>query len=134
MPSAALDTNAVSDLMRDHSQVKARTAAHAHPITTSVVVVGEIRYGLERLPPGKKRADLDIRARNILTAVRIDPVTEPIASAYGRLKASLEGRGLNLDDNDLWIAAAAMTLGSVLVTRDQDFSVIPGLLVEDWSV
>jgi predicted nucleic acid-binding protein len=134
MPAALLDTNAVSDLMRDHPQVKARVGQHADPITTSVVAVGEIRYGLERLPAGKKRTDLEARARTILAAVRIDPVTEPIADAYGRLKASLESQGLNLDDNDLWIAATAITLGSVLVTRDQIFWRVPSLQTEDWSV
>jgi tRNA(fMet)-specific endonuclease VapC len=86
------------------------------------------------LPAGKKRTDLEARAQNVLAAVRIEPVTEPIAQAYGRLKASREGQGLNLDDNDLRIAATAIAQGSVLVTRDQIFSQVPGLQVEDWSV
>jgi predicted nucleic acid-binding protein len=134
MPAALLDTNAVSDLMRDHPRVKARIGKHADPIVTSVVVVGGIRYGLDRLPAGKKRTDLEARAHNILAALRIEPVTESIANAYGRLKASLECQGLNLDDNDLWIAATAITYGNLLVTRDQIFARVPGLQVEDWSV
>jgi tRNA(fMet)-specific endonuclease VapC len=134
MPAALLDTNAVSDLMRDHPRVKARVGRHSDPIATCVVVVGEIRYGLDRLPAGKKRTDLEARAQTILAAVRIDPVTEPIAQTYGRLKAALESRGLNLDDNDLWIAATAITQSNVLVTRDQIFRQVPGLQVEDWSV
>jgi predicted nucleic acid-binding protein len=134
MPAALLDTNAVSDLMRDDPNVKARIAKHADPIVTSVIVVGEIRYGLDRLPAGKKRTDLEARAQTILAALRIEPVTQPIAEAYGSLKATLEAHGLTLDDNDLWIAATAITLGSLLVTRDQIFSKVPGLQVEDWSV
>jgi predicted nucleic acid-binding protein len=134
MPAALLDTNAVSDLMRDHPQVKARTGAHTDVITTCAVVVGELRYGLDRLPAGQRRTDLEARARNILAAVRVDPVTEPVAQTYGRLKAALEGQGLNLDDNDLWIAATALAQGSLLVTRDHIFSHVPGLQVEDWTV
>lgn len=134
MPAALLDTNAVSDLMRDHPQVKARIGKHTDPLVTSVVVVGEIRYGLDRLPAGKKRMDLEARAQNILAALRIEPITEPIANAYGHLKATLESHGLNLDDNDLWIAAAAITHGNLLVTRDHIFTRVPGLQVEDWSV
>jgi predicted nucleic acid-binding protein len=126
MPAALLDTNAVSDLMRDHPKVKARTAQHPGPITSSVVAVGEIRYGLNRLPPGRKRSDLEARATNILAALRIEPVTEVIDEAYGRLKASLEALGLVAEDNDLWIAATAFALGSVLVSRDQIFDVFPG--------
>src|SRR3954468_8697522 len=132
MPAALLDTNAVSDLMRDHPPTKTRVANHADPITTCAVVVGEIRYGLDRLPGGKKRTDLEARAQTILGALIIEPVTEQIAEVYGGLKAWLEGQGLMMDANDLWIAATAVPLGSVLVTRDQIFSRIPGLRVEDW--
>jgi predicted nucleic acid-binding protein len=66
MPAALLDTNAVSDLMRDHPKVKVRVGSHPDPVLTSVVVAGEIRYGLSRLPPGKKRRDLEARAQSIL--------------------------------------------------------------------
>ena len=81
MPAALLDTNAVSDLMRDHPNVKARVGNHPDPVLTNVIVVGEIRYGLNRLPLGKKRNDLEARANSILAAFRIEPVTEPIADA-----------------------------------------------------
>jgi predicted nucleic acid-binding protein len=49
MPGAVLDTNAVSDLMRDHARVLSRVASHSGPVGTSVVVVGgEVRYGSAR--------------------------------------------------------------------------------------
>jgi predicted nucleic acid-binding protein len=134
MPAAILDTNAISDLMRDHPQIKANIAKHADPIVTSAVVIGEIRYGLDRLPPSKKRIDLEARAGAILAAVTIEPITESIAQTYGRLKASLEGQGLRVDDNDLWIGATALASASVLITRDRVFSHVPGLLVADWSI
>ena len=38
-----------------------------------------------------------------------------------------------MSDNDLWIAAAALVLGAVLVTNDQGFKHVPGLTVEDWT-
>jgi hypothetical protein len=37
-------------------------AAFPDRLCTSVLVRGEIRYGLERLPAGKKRSDLERRA------------------------------------------------------------------------
>jgi tRNA(fMet)-specific endonuclease VapC len=134
MAGVLLDTNAISDLMRDHPRVKARVGACPDPVATSAVVVGEIRYGLARLPAGKKRTDLETRAQAVLAAVRIDPVSEAVAETYGRIKASLEGLGFNLDDNDLWIAATALANGDRLVTRDHIFSHVPGLVVEDWTV
>ena len=134
MPVAVLDTNAISDLMRDHPQVRARTAKHSGPLITSVIVWGEIRYGLERLPPGKKRTDLEARAQAIHGILPCEPVTIPVALEYGHLKASLESIGITVPDNDLWIAATARIQGAIVVTRDQLYKQIPGVQVEDWSV
>lgn len=134
MPAALLDTNAVSDLMRDDPNVKAKLASHSDQVLTSVVVVGEIRYGLSRLPIGKKRNALETRAKDLLLLLAIEPVTVKIADTYGNLKATLESQGFTPNDNDLWIAATALASGYLLVTRDQDYSRIPGLLVEDWTV
>jgi hypothetical protein len=39
MPAALLDTNAVSDLMRDHVQVKARVGHLGEPVVTSAVTL-----------------------------------------------------------------------------------------------
>jgi predicted nucleic acid-binding protein len=112
MPVALLDTNAVSDLMRDHPKMKARVANASGALITNAVVRGEIRYGLERLPAGKRRTDLEARAKAILTSLPCEPITVQIADVYGSLKASLEQQGLNLQDNDLWIAATALTFGT----------------------
>jgi tRNA(fMet)-specific endonuclease VapC len=128
-----LDTNAVSDEMYDHPKVKARMAAQAGPVVTSIIVVGEIRYGLARLPAGKRRTDLEVKAARILSILPIEPITEQVADTYGRIKYDLEARGLPLNDNDLWTAATALALGAVLVTRDTDFAQVPGLQVEDWT-
>lgn len=44
-----------------------------------------------------------------------------------------EGVILNLDENDLWIAACAREASATLVTRDSDLRQIDGLTVEDWT-
>jgi predicted nucleic acid-binding protein len=59
---------------------------------------------------------------------------ESRAEVPGRLKASRDGQGLILEDDDLWIAATALTPGAVLVARDHTFTRIAGLQVEDWTV
>jgi len=38
-----------------------------------------------------------------------------------------------VDENDLWIAATAMSLGASLVSRDNDVRNIDGLAIVDWS-
>jgi tRNA(fMet)-specific endonuclease VapC len=133
MPAVLLDTNAISDLMMDHPKVRARLPACTDPILTSTIALGEIRYGLNRLPLGKKRTDLENRALRTLLGIPIEQVAQPISDEFGRLNASLEGQGINLGDNDLWIAATALSLSYTLITRDSIFIRIPGLQVEDWS-
>ena len=53
---------------------------------------------------------------------------------YARVKRQRERVGLPMDENDLWIAATALALGAVLVSRDADFKNVTGLTVEDWTV
>jgi len=133
MPTYLLDTNAVSDIVRDHPKVRARLRTQTDPKVTTVITHGEIRYGLERLPPGKKKRDLEMKIKSVLKVLPVEPVTDAVAEEYGRLKRALELQGISLQDNDLWIACAAKILGATLVSRDQIFSQIPGLQVEDWT-
>ncbi len=132
-PIFLLDTNAVSDVMADHPRLKAKVASQPGQLVTSVIVRGEILYGLERLPPGKRRANLKIKADLVLAALPCEPVTEPTANRYAVIRRAVENMGLALDDNDLWITATVLTKGGVLVSRDKDFRQVPRLQVEDWT-
>jgi tRNA(fMet)-specific endonuclease VapC len=134
MPSVyLLDTNIVSSVMADHPKVKARLAQQPGTVVTCAIVRGEVRYGLERLPVGKRRVNLEAKANNVFAALVIEPITAAAADLYGTVRRGLEVQGYNLSDNDLWIAAAALALGAVLVTNDQVFGYLPGLQVEDWT-
>src|SRR5687768_2042686 len=70
MALALLDTNAISDLMQSHPKVVARAAAHSGLVLTSAIVVGEIEYGLNRLPAGNRRTGLEKRATAVISALR----------------------------------------------------------------
>ena len=134
MPSIYLfDTNAVSDAMIDHPKVLARMAAQLGRLVTSVIVRGEIQYGLERLPAGRRRNALTLKAITVLAGLPAAQVTEPVADIYAVIRQATESQGMALDDNDLWIAATALNLGVIVVTRDTDFAQVPGLQVEDWT-
>jgi len=54
MPPPLLDTNAISDLMRGNALLHTHVGNHPDPIQTSVISIGEISYGLERLPFGQE--------------------------------------------------------------------------------
>jgi tRNA(fMet)-specific endonuclease VapC len=56
------------------------------------------------------------------------------AFEYGRIAAEHRRLGRAIGQNDMMIAATALTLGNcTVVTMDSDFSAVPGLCVENWS-
>jgi tRNA(fMet)-specific endonuclease VapC len=133
MPLYLLETNVVSDLMTNHPRVTAKASQYAGRLLSSVIVRGEIIDGLQRLPAGRRRRRLEAEATQVLATLTWQPVTEQGADTSGSLKATLARQGRSLGDNDLWIAATALTLGAIVVTRDTDFHLVPGLQVEDWT-
>ena len=130
-----LDTTTFSQLMREEPTVLAQVAAltSADRLTISSTVRGEILYGLERLPKGKRRTALEAKAQHLFATMGCEPVAAIIADHYARLKRSAEKAGTALDENDVWIAATAEALGAILVTSDSDFSRLPTLKVVNWA-
>jgi len=130
-----LDSTAFSDLMRKNPRVEAQLAAlgASDKVVICPIVRGEILYGLARLPQGRQRENLTRQAAPLFAAITCEPVPESAGDAYAKVKRSREQQGLTLDENDLWIAAAASALGATLVTRDSDFGTVEGLLTTDWS-
>lgn len=130
-----LDTNGFSDLMRADPQVEARLAAlpASDRVVICTIVRGEILFGIQRLPSGRRRRDLETKAASLFAVIPCEPVPEAAGDHYATLKMDRLRLGLGLDENDLWIAATALALGAVLVTRDLDFSRLTGLHAEDWT-
>ncbi len=130
-----LDTNAVSDLMRESPDVRRRlnAIAPADRAITCTIVRGEILYGISRLVPGKRKDDLIAKSGGVFAVLPCEPIPTLAGDLYGGLKVVQQAKGLSLDENDLWIAATALALGATLVTRDHDYSRIEGLSVQDWT-
>jgi predicted nucleic acid-binding protein len=131
-----LDTNAISDLMRENPQIAAhlRAAAAADRVVTSVKVRGEILHGLLRMPAGKRKDLLEGKAAALFASIPCEGVSEAAAAHYARIKEAQQTRGLSLDENDLWIAASASAIGCTVVSRDADLHRVQGLSVVDWTV
>lgn len=129
-----LDTTAFSDLLREHPKMTARLERLAPESTVMIcaIVRGEIVYGIERLPDGRRRRSLDRKAGLLFSIIPTVSVPSEAGDVYGRLKHQRQRLGLSLDENDLWIAATTLALGGTLVTRDTDFRKVDGLSVENW--
>lgn len=135
MTRYALDTTTFSLLMRRHpaAVAKLRMLAPDDRVAVSAVVRGEIKYGLARLPSGRRKAALAARADDLFVAIPCDEITAGVADVYGELKRAAERKGMPLGENDLWIAAQARASASTLVTSDADFGRLPDLTTQDWS-
>jgi tRNA(fMet)-specific endonuclease VapC len=131
-----LDTTIFSDVMREHAKVEARitTLSSTGRVFICSIVRGEVLYGLERMPKGRKRRALEAKAAGLFVVLPCEPVPEAAGDHYGRIKREAERKGTRLDENDLWIAATALALDAILVTRDSDFQRVSGLMVENWTL
>lgn len=84
------------------------------------VVLGEIFYGLERMPAGRSRNELQlwVEALSRQFGGRTLPTDDAVWRVFGRLKASVEAIGHPQHDLDLLIAATASVHQLTLVTRN----------------
>jgi predicted nucleic acid-binding protein len=124
-----LDTNAISGLMRANLRIGMDGLGQDDRAVTCTIVRGEILFGIARLPPGKRRDELEETNRQFLAVLHCEPVPERAADYYAAVKLARQQHGLTLDENDLWVAATTLALGATLVSRDRDFRGVKGLLV-----
>lgn len=130
-----LDTNAVSALIRRVPSVLRRFDLYRHGprCVISTITLGELLYGIERLPAGKKRDLLAREVADCLAEITCVSIPEPAGRHYSRLRVEAESRGMVMGENDLWIAATAIAMDVTLVAADDDFSHCVGLRLEDWT-
>jgi len=127
-----LDTNTVSYSIKGiPPAVRARLKAIPRAdVAISVFTQAELLYGLARKPLATRIRE-DVEA--FLLDIEILPWDSSAAVSYGKLRAAQERKGRPLSHEDLMIAAHALSLGLTLVTRDQAFSFVDGLKIEDWA-
>jgi predicted nucleic acid-binding protein len=126
-----LDTSVISALMRaDPGMATWLSSIGADDrVVTCTIARGEILFGLERLAPGRRRTELEGKARKLFAAIPCEPIPPAAGDGYATIRVSQQRRGLSLDENDLWMAATALALSATLVSRDSDFQGIEGLSV-----
>jgi predicted nucleic acid-binding protein len=135
-----LDTNVVSEWAkpRPNPNVVAWLAdANEDEIYISVCTLAELRFGIARMPKGRRRDRLDVWLRGDLPARfegRIIPIDIPIADAWGALQARARKIGRSIDVMDGFLAATAEAYGMTVVTRDtRDFEAVSTSLLNPWN-
>ncbi len=135
MGNYLLDSTTVSFLMERRAEVMAHMASIGPDdrVAICTIVRGEILYGLERMPPGRRRRENERAAAELFDVLPCDGIPEGVADTYARVKYDAERAGTSLGENDLWIAATALDQGATVVTSDGDFGRVHGLDTEGWT-
>ena len=129
-----LDTGIAQDFQDNRLGVRGRVDAErrlGHRIGICVPVLGELWAGVE----GSASRELNLqRLRHAVSRLVVWPYTSAAAAEYGRLFAELRRAGRVIQQIDMQIGAIARTLSNcVVVTKDTDLVVIPGLAIENWA-
>lgn len=125
-----LDTNTVSDLLKGGEMIARLQTSPVADVCISAVTEGELLFGLAKRPGATR---LHTAVREFLRHVESVAWDSDAAACYGTLRANMTSTGKALGPLDMMIAAHAMANGLTLVTRDRAFSMIPGLLLDDWT-
>jgi predicted nucleic acid-binding protein len=131
-----LDTNVISEFKRrgEPDALVRSWLRRTDPdlLWASVLSFGEILKGIERLPAGKRRTELEDWVRNELEGwfdQRLLPVTKPIAELWGILSARGLGEGREPNVIDGLLAATAIHNQLMIVTRNTKHFVSLGVAI-----
>jgi tRNA(fMet)-specific endonuclease VapC len=131
MTRVMLDTNTVSHLLRENPTTAQRIqGVPMSALCISAITEGELRFGLARRPGAKR---IQHAVAEFLKRVDVLPWDSEVATRYGPLRAGMEQQGQVVAPLDLLIAAHAVVIGAILVTNDQAFGRVPGLVIDDWT-
>ena len=118
-----LDTNVISEPKRsrpDAGVIGWLGAQLLSDLHISALTVGELRRGIVRLEPGRRRDDLDFWLADLILqyAERILPVDLDVAERWASLAEANRAGGRASEMTDELIAATAHVHGLTVVTRN----------------
>ena len=116
-----IDTNVWSELSRPRpdENVSRWMRAHFGSWKLSVIVLGEVRYGIA-LAEGARQRDLQTFLDDLLDKLPtgIEDFDGLAAQTWGTLRARLKRTGALFGERDMLIASHALALGIPIVTRN----------------
>jgi predicted nucleic acid-binding protein len=132
-----LDTNVVSELTRDRPERRVIAFLSAQPeLWLPTLVVHELEFGLQLLPPGTRRDGLRAVMAAFITEYedRIVPLDRIGAEWAARFRARMHRSGRVLDLGDALIAGTAKAHNLSLATRNvRDFDGLDVDVTNPWE-
>ena len=138
--STLLDTNVVTELMREWPESSVARWVSGHPVEDlflSAVSEAELRYGAAILPIGLRRETLFFKIEAMLSDAfedRVLPFDSDAARAYGHIAAARRSAGRPVASADCQIAAIAAARHMRIATRNvRDFEDMGIEIVDPWA-
>ena len=70
---------------------------------------------------------------NFVSHLNVLDFDVPAANIYGKIRDSLDAKGIIVGNADLFIGSHAISLGAILVTNNtKDFAAFPNIQLENW--
>jgi toxin FitB len=136
-----LDTSVISELARQVPDVRALSwldSLEISDVATTAITAAELRYGLARLPDGRRKRELTLVIRGILTEDfhgRVLPFDEGSSVQCADIVANRQRIGRPIGVADAQIASICRDVGAVLATRNTtDFEETGVELVNPWNL
>jgi predicted nucleic acid-binding protein len=134
-----LDSNLISEPRRATPDPAVRAwfeAQDAERLYLTTTVIAELAAGIERMPRGRRRADLERWLQALIAEDFVDRILDfDVAAAliYGKLVAEALARGRPPTVGDAQIAAVARREGMAVATRDvYDFEPLGVRIIDPW--
>ncbi len=127
-----LDTNICIYIAKQHpiSVLEKFEKLTIGEVGMSTITYGELLHGAQKSQFKKKTTQI---LKELATLIIPLPIPTNAAEYYDTIRSSLESKGNIIGNNDLWIAAHALSLGAILVTNNvKEFARIPKLKIENW--
>ena len=121
-----LDTSAYVGFKRNAVEI-VETIVRAELILFSPIVLGELMFGFRNGMRFKENMD-DLNSFLEHEVVELAHIGKTTSDRYSRIAVQLKQQRNPIPTNDIWIAAQTMEHGAELITSDQHFKKINGLV------
>ena len=123
MKKVALDTNVVIEIMRGNSKV-IQQIEDFQLFCVPVTVCGELLFGVYN----SLRSESELQKyHRFMSTAEVLEVNIGVVENYAKIRHKLKQKGRPIPENDIWIAAIAMSNDILLLSNDEHFLEIDDL-------
>ena len=135
-----LDTNVISGLTRpvpDSGVIAWLDSLPAEETAITAITAAELRYGVRRMPDGRRKTELSEAVSALINTDfrdRVEPFDVLAADQYADVVTARERAGQPISVSDAQIAAICRVLNATLATRNtSDFTGTGVNLINPWK-